>query len=93
MIKLSIFSRCFPSQDPQNPRYWPRRIQQCSHERNYNSENWLASNPEASARTILSYPVWWDTTEQYLLIIDNNQKPPHKEDTEKVSIFLRDLKK
>jgi len=54
---------CYPSNDPQNPRYWPRRIQQCSHEINYNSENWLASNPEASARTILSYPVWWDTVE------------------------------
>lgn len=59
----SASAECYPSQDPQNPRYWPRRIQQCSHERNYNSENWLASNPEASARTILSYPVWWDTTE------------------------------
>ncbi len=55
--------QCYPSSDPQNPRYWPRRIQQCSHEINYNSENWLASNPEASARTILSYPVWWDTVE------------------------------
>jgi hypothetical protein len=54
---------CYPSDDPTNPRYWPRRIQQCSHERNYNSENWLASNPEAAERTIISYPVWWDTQE------------------------------
>ncbi|WP_028296366.1 SusD/RagB family nutrient-binding outer membrane lipoprotein [Olivibacter sitiensis] len=56
-------AECYPSSDPQNPRYWPRRIQQCSHEINYNAENWLASNPEAQARTILSYPVWWDTVE------------------------------
>jgi len=56
-------AECYPSGDPQNPRYWPRRIQQCSHEINYNAENWLASNPEAQARTILSYPVWWDTAE------------------------------
>lgn len=56
-------AECYPSNDPNNVRYWPRRIQQCSHERNYNSENWLASNPEANERTILSYPVWWDTEE------------------------------
>lgn len=59
----SAAAECYPSQDPQNVRYWPRRIQQCAHERNYNSENWLASNPEASARTILSQPVWWDIEE------------------------------
>lgn len=56
-------AECYPSNDPNNVRYWPRRIQQCSHERNYNSENWLASNPEANERTILSYPVWWDIEE------------------------------
>jgi len=54
---------CYPSSDPNNVRYWPRRIQQCSHERNYNANNWMASNPEAASRTILSYPVWWDTKE------------------------------
>jgi len=54
---------CYPSTDPSNPRYWPRRIQQCSHEVNYNEANWLESNPEANKRTILSYPVWWDTAE------------------------------
>jgi hypothetical protein len=51
---------CYPTTNPNELRYWPRRIQQCSHEVNYNSANWLASNPEANARTILSYPVWWD---------------------------------
>lgn len=59
----SSSKECYPSDDPTNVRYWPRRIQQCSHERNYNSENWLASNPEANARTIISYPVWWDVEE------------------------------
>lgn len=59
----SAAAECYPSNDPKNVRYWPRRIQQCSHERNYNSENWLASNPEAAARTIISYPVWWDVEE------------------------------
>ncbi|WP_398454567.1 SusD/RagB family nutrient-binding outer membrane lipoprotein [Sphingobacterium thalpophilum] len=54
---------CYVSSDPNNERYWPRRIQQCIHERNYNVNNWLASNPEANKRTILSYPVWWDTKE------------------------------
>lgn len=54
-------AECYPASSPSEVRYWPRRIQQCSHERNYNSEKWLASNPEAAARTILSYPVWWDT--------------------------------
>lgn len=59
----SAAAECYPSSDPNNPRYWPRRIQHCSHERNYNSENWLASNPEAAARTIISAPVWWDIEE------------------------------
>lgn len=52
--------QCYASTDPNHPRYWPRRMQQCSHERNYNATNWLNSNPEADKRTILSYPVWWD---------------------------------
>ena len=52
--------QCYPSSDPNNPRYWPRRFQQCLHEVNYNSENWKASNKEAALRTILSCPVWWD---------------------------------
>ncbi len=59
----SAAAECYPSSDPNNPRYWPRRIQHCSHERNYNSDNWLASNPEAAARTIISAPVWWDIEE------------------------------
>ncbi|MFT3904035.1 MAG: SusD/RagB family nutrient-binding outer membrane lipoprotein [Niabella sp.] len=54
---------CYLGGSPTDVRYWPRRIQQCSHERNYNSTNWRASNPEANLRTILSYPVWWDTVE------------------------------
>jgi len=55
--------QCYPTTDPANPRYWPRRFQQCSHERNYNITNLEASNPEALSRTIISYPVWWDTVE------------------------------
>ncbi|SKB68135.1 Starch-binding associating with outer membrane [Sphingobacterium nematocida] len=54
---------CYPGATPADVRYWPRRIQQCSHERNYNSENWLASNPEANKRSIISVPVWWDIVE------------------------------
>ncbi|MGC4231671.1 MAG: SusD/RagB family nutrient-binding outer membrane lipoprotein [Niabella sp.] len=54
---------CYPGGSPTDERYWPRRIQQCSHERNYNSTNWRASHPEANLRTILSAPVWWDTVE------------------------------
>jgi hypothetical protein len=50
----------YPTTNPNELRYWPRRMQQCSHEVNYNETNWLASNPEANKRTILSYPVWWD---------------------------------
>ncbi|MDR2385061.1 MAG: SusD/RagB family nutrient-binding outer membrane lipoprotein [Tannerella sp.] len=56
--------QCYPSEDPNDPRYWPRRFQQCAHEVNYNSTNWLESNPEANKRTIISYPVWWDTEEE-----------------------------
>ncbi|MDR0729045.1 MAG: SusD/RagB family nutrient-binding outer membrane lipoprotein [Prevotellaceae bacterium] len=51
---------CYPSTDPSNIRYWPRRVLQCTHEQTYNETNWLASHPEASQRTILSAPVWWD---------------------------------
>jgi hypothetical protein len=51
---------CYPSTDPNNVRYWPRRFQQCTHEQTYNETNWLASHPEANKRTILSAPVWWD---------------------------------
>jgi hypothetical protein len=46
-----------------DPRYWMRRFQQCTHEVNYNNENWRASNPEAALVSINSVPVWWDTTE------------------------------
>lgn len=55
--------QCYPSTDPGNPRYWPRRFQQCRYESDYNSVNWLNSNPEANKRTIISYPVWWDEAE------------------------------
>ncbi|WP_071145849.1 SusD/RagB family nutrient-binding outer membrane lipoprotein [Bacteroides ihuae] len=44
-------------------RYWFRRMIQCSHERNYNSDNLIASNPEALLTTNWSRPVWWDTKE------------------------------
>ncbi|KAA6319938.1 hypothetical protein EZS27_030227, partial [termite gut metagenome] len=40
-----------------------RRIQQCSHEMNYNSENLKASHEKALADDIWAYPVWWDTVE------------------------------
>ena len=40
-----------------------RRIRQVSHEINYNSENWLASHPNAGDDDIWSYPVWWDIAE------------------------------
>lgn len=52
--------QCYPTSNPADLRYWPRRFQQCSHEVNYNSQNWIDSNPEANQRTIVSYPVWWD---------------------------------
>lgn len=54
---------CYPTTDVNNPRYWPRRIMQCSHEVNYNSQNWLESHPEANKKTIISAPVWWDEKE------------------------------
>ena len=56
----SAAAECYTSTNPNDLRYWPRRIQQCSLERQYNEKNWLASHPEANARTILSAPVWWD---------------------------------
>jgi hypothetical protein len=56
----ALAGECYPTTNPAELRYWPRRIQQCSHEVNYNAENLAASNPEATKRTILSYPVWWD---------------------------------
>jgi hypothetical protein len=51
---------CYPAASPNDVRYWPRRVLQCSHEQTYNETNWLASHPEANQRTILSAPVWWD---------------------------------
>jgi len=59
--------QCYPSQDPNNPRYWFRRFQQCGHEVNYNVTNLQDSNKEAMARTIISCPVWWDcaTDQEY----------------------------
>jgi hypothetical protein len=41
-------------------RYWIRRFQHCSHEVNYNNENWKASHPDAAELKINSAPVWWD---------------------------------
>ncbi len=49
--------------DPTNERYWIRRLQQCSIEINYNSENLKNSNPEATLPTVNSLPVWWDTAD------------------------------
>ena len=51
---------CYPTTNPAELRYWPRRIMQCALERQYNETNWLASHPEANLRTIISAPVWWD---------------------------------
>ncbi len=63
----SYSQRHYPTENPQDVRYWPRRLQQPSYERNYNVANWKASNPEATEYTINSYPVWWDcaTDEEY----------------------------
>jgi len=49
--------------DPNNERYWIRRLQQCSIEVNYNSENLQKSNAEATLPTVNSLPVWWDTAD------------------------------
>jgi hypothetical protein len=59
--------QCYPSTDPNNVRYWPRRMQQCPHEVNYNSENLKDSNRDALERRILSCPTWWDcaTDDEY----------------------------
>ena len=35
----------------------------CSHEVNYNAEQWKASNPKADKLDIWSVPVWWDSAE------------------------------
>ena len=51
---------CYPTTNPAELRYWPRRIMQSGLEQQYNEKNWLASHPEAKARTILSAPIWWD---------------------------------
>jgi hypothetical protein len=57
---------CYPSTNPNDVRYWPRRFQQCTHEQTYNETNWLESHPEAKLRSILSAPVWWDSpTDDY----------------------------
>ncbi|MFA6894771.1 MAG: SusD/RagB family nutrient-binding outer membrane lipoprotein [Bacteroidales bacterium] len=40
-----------------------RRIKQCSHEINYNSENLKASNAHALADDVWAQPVWWDIAE------------------------------
>ncbi|MCH4155197.1 MAG: SusD/RagB family nutrient-binding outer membrane lipoprotein [Muribaculaceae bacterium] len=40
-----------------------RRIKQCSHEINYNSDNLKAIQPAYNDDDIWTYPVWWDTTE------------------------------
>lgn len=53
----------YTSSDPNNERYWFRRFQHCSHEKDRNSINHQASNPEALEKTINSYPVWWDTAD------------------------------
>lgn len=50
-----------PGASKDQDNYWFRRMAQCSHERNYNSENMKESNPRAFEDDIWSIPVWWDT--------------------------------
>jgi hypothetical protein len=54
----------FTSTNPKDDRYYIRRLQQCSHEVNYNIDNLKASNSEATLNTINSLPVWWDTKDE-----------------------------
>ncbi len=53
----------FPGATKNDENYWWRRFMQCSHEVNYNAEQWKASNPKADKPDIWSVPVWWDTAE------------------------------
>lgn len=53
----------FPGTAKADPRYWFRRIKQCSLERTYNSANTVALQPLAEEPYIWAVPVWWDTVE------------------------------
>jgi tetratricopeptide (TPR) repeat protein len=46
--------------DPTDLTYWCRRLNQSTHESNYNNEQLMASNPLAMQDAIWSDPVWWD---------------------------------
>ena len=59
-VTAAIISDSYPGAYPNDVRAWPRRVLQCTHEVTYNETNWLESHPEASLRSILSAPVWWD---------------------------------
>lgn len=50
----------FPGTSKTDDNYWFRRMEQCSHEINYNSANLKASNPKALDLDIWSVRVWWD---------------------------------
>ena len=53
----------FPGASKVEDNYWWRRFMHCSHEVNYNAEQWKASNPKADKLDIWSVPVWWDSAE------------------------------
>ena len=52
---------------PNDLTYWPRRLQQSTHESNYNLTQLNKSNKNAMNDPIWSCPVWWDcaTDEEY----------------------------
>ena len=57
----SVAATKIPGGSKTDVNYWFRRMAQCSHEVNYNSDNLAASNPKAFDTDIWSVPVWWDT--------------------------------
>jgi len=50
-----VYAEAYPSQTD-----WPRRFAVPSYEINYNIEQVLKANPNASSPTYLNEPVWWD---------------------------------
>jgi hypothetical protein len=50
-----VFVEAYPAQTD-----WPRRFAVASYEINYNIEEVLKANPNASKPTYLNEPVWWD---------------------------------
>jgi hypothetical protein len=50
-----VFTDAYP-----NPTDWPRRLAVASYEINYNIDEVLKADPNASKPTYLNEPVWWD---------------------------------